>query len=1074
MIPWRLTFSGVRDYPPTLIDLSGGDDHIMVTGPNGAGKSTITFCMGAVLYSSKVDVEGLKSRNLPTDETWQAKMSLLFRNEGVMKIDAPSFIEFSLKIVQEPGQPIKKEFSIASGDAIDQWENQIRYSSGDRFYNLSAYKKDLQYKYKVDPDLFYLIWYQQEVNQFAVMHPVERFRIFSEMHGIDKVQRDWEESMEKVKDTEEALRSAQNNVKFMKAELSIKKGALERFLDNRKRLNEGGKQYIEALLQMESFYKKEMKRLEDLVNQLEGDLLDAKDDLVVRKSLMENTSQKLEAFKTNLDELEGQVEKDSQNLAELKAATSELQDEIEALNQELEAITLKSNKVTRTEAEVKFALEKVTRELKETNSAFEQNQDQLNLRKAALNDVIARIAKLTLQVETDKNDEKIHLERLRQFKSSHAVQQKIDSLDAELVANKQLDFDYSQKLNELKKELSLLNEGRGLSARQIESIKYFQSLQVKAFALRELIELDEGAKIKDEHLYNAIKYTIFYDGKQAAAPNDLYHVPLKSVIPDRMITELPSLQLKVKERVSEEILPFAMKALWWVEQFFKGDSITIKNGLLVDPMGARGPQEKDRYILSVKALRSRKHEVEKLINNYNSKRAELTKSMATDTKSIQELNSIIHQVRESEAFMLSEHDRLHRIKKLAEEQVANISIQAEINELDKEKDRLMRQQIEYEKFESLLKEEALIYEELGQMKDKYAERNRLLKHLDEMKGQFKSKKQSVDQLEVDLDELGRTITKMEREISKMTEGIEGVSEKINRIAIQKTNCIEENDSVKLQLLKVVEELSELKRIVADLYSEVAEAVSLEGLLSVTQLKRNRENGKITFDHARTEPDIDPVAQENYQTVKQEYERLESEYNRTNILLEQDKERMENLKDQLETTINMRVLELQQRFKSYMSQFQFEGEISWESYEDRKKRTHFNLFIKARKEGHRGTMEDVSVKARGGKVGKGVSGGEESLSSLLFALALLQNLQTSPGFIVLDEFDSALDENRKARVFDLYVHELKRKLIILTPKSHEEAYLNRFSKAFVVQHDPTIPKSKVVGIVKKIREPELAE
>ena len=196
-----------------------------------------------------------------------------------------------------------------------------------------------------------------------------------------------------------------------------------------------------------------------------------------------------------------------------------------------------------------------------------------------------------------------------------------------------------------------------------------------------------------------------------------------------------------------------------------------------------------------------------------------------------------------------------------------------------------------------------------------------------------------------------------------------------------------------------------------------------------------------------------------------YERLDNEYKRTKLLLEQDIERTEHLKDQLETTINMHVLELQQQFKYYMSQIQFEGEISWDSFEDRRQRTHFQLFIKARKERHRGALENVSIKARGGRVGKGVSGGEESLSSLLFALALLQSLQTTPGFIVLDEFDSALDEQRKVKVFDLYESELKRKLIILTPKSHENTYLDRFTKAFVVQHDPTIPQSKVVGIVK---------
>ena len=47
--------------------------------------------------------------------------------------------------------------------------------------------------------------------------------------------------------------------------------------------------------------------------------------------------------------------------------------------------------------------------------------------------------------------------------------------------------------------------------------------------------------------------------------------------------------------------------------------------------------------------------------------------------------------------------------------------------------------------------------------------------------------------------------------------------------------------------------------------------------------------------------------------------------------------------------------------------------------------------------------------------------------------------------------------------------LKRKLIILTPKSHEETYLDPYSKAFIVQHDPTIPQSKVVGIVKTVQE-----
>ncbi len=62
-----------------------------------------------------------------------------------------------------------------------------------------------------------------------------------------------------------------------------------------------------------------------------------------------------------------------------------------------------------------------------------------------------------------------------------------------------------------------------------------------------------------------------------------------------------------------------MKALWWVEQFFKEGSVSIKNGILIDPMGIRGPQEKNRYILSVKALMARKLEVQKALEDLRSK-----------------------------------------------------------------------------------------------------------------------------------------------------------------------------------------------------------------------------------------------------------------------------------------------------------------------------------------------------------------------------------------------------------------------------------------------------------------------
>jgi chromosome segregation protein len=689
MIPWRFQFSGIRDYSPTFIDLSGANDHIMITGPNGAGKSTITFCMGAVLYSAKVDVEGLKSRNLPIDQTWKARISFLFKNAGWMKIDAPEYIEFTLKIVQEPGQPMKKEYSISTGDAIDEWEEVVRYTSGDRVFNFSAYKRDLQYKYKVDPDLFYLIWYQQEVNQFAVMHPEERFRIFSEMHGIDRVQRDWEESMEKVKETEETVRAAETNVKLMKSELSMKKSALDRFLNNQERLHEGGKLYIESLLLLEAHYKREISRLEELEAQYDEDISEAKDDLIVKKELIENDKQQLENDKTEQQQLDGKIQEERQKEKDAGVGLKQIQVRIDELNEELEAITVRKNQITRTEDEVKAALENVSAELEQTNQWLAQNKSALEMNNTLWKEKLELTTGLKQEIESDEKLKVIHLERLKQYVSSHHVQEKINGLEKSVEGHKNLKFDLSKKREVLQEEYRLLVEERNLSARQLDSMRYFRDRQIKAYPLRELIELDEAAQLKDEHLFNSIKYTIFFEGKNCLPPNDLYHVPLMTVIPDRMVTSLSALHLKVKENLPEQDLPQAMKALWWVEQFFKDDLFTIKNGILIDPMGIRGSQEKNQYILSVKALKLRKQEVEKLLANLDSRMAGIETEISEDTKSIQELNSVIHQVKESEAFMIAEHERVLRKQKYEEERAALKIIDEEIGQLKEKEHQLL-------------------------------------------------------------------------------------------------------------------------------------------------------------------------------------------------------------------------------------------------------------------------------------------------------------------------------------------------------------------------------------------------
>ncbi|MBD3109273.1 AAA family ATPase [Bacillus sp. AGMB 02131] len=1066
MIPWRMRFAGIRDYGPTMLGMEGIDEHIMITGPNGSGKSTITFCMGAVLYSSKVEIEGLKSRNLLPEQIWKASIDLLFYNGGQQKIDAPPYIEFSLKIVQEPGQPIKKEFYISSGDVIDQWESIIKYTSGDRYNNFSAYRKDLQQKYKIDPDLFYLIWYQQEVNQFAVMHPEERFRIFSEMHGINKAQQNWEESMEKVKEAEITLQVADTNVKNHRTNLNLLRTERDRFRDNQKRLREGAQLSIEALLQLEQHYKLEIKRLDELLIELQEDIKEAEEHKAQWLIQLELQKEKLEDYKLEKEQNNESYEQENEVLEKLKTQEEEHLEEKVHLENELEEITEQQKLIRHTEEEVYQLLTALEQKQMETGEQFDQVRGQLQKQEANKQKNDERIAELRHQIERDHKLEAEHQKLLRQYESSHNVQRTIKQLEEAIEEHKNEKYEKTRMLNELQAEKQLLLEKRDLSKRQQESLSFFRSRNIKAYPLRELLELDAVADVKLENRFNAVKYTVFFEGKETTPPNDLYHVPLMNIIPEMYVNEIPELQVRVREQLSAELQPQALKALWWLQQFFHEKEVYIKDDVLYDSMGLRGPQERDKYILSEKAMFVRKQEVNKQIGLIVNRLEEISQLISNKTIHLQQLNSVIQRVKEAEAFITNLLEREQRVNDLQTELQRQQLLKDSKAELENQREQLLRLQIEQEQQHKQLQLEKEFYVKLGNRKEQY---ERLMK----FKAELELIKQKINYSGNQLEILERQISHFDRKMKaeqkhiEDTEGqITGVQKNINSIERQARDCKEELDLTQQELIIMIGQLEELKAVIPELYEEFSSHYVAMDKFSERILKQQLQNGEIRFNSARTESNIDPAAEENFEKAEEEYNRLHREFQQSQILLESDKERTEQLKDQLETTINMRVLEIQKRFTAYMSQFQFQGEISWDSHEDKKGRTHFELFIKARKEGHRGTMEDVSIKARGGRVGKGVSGGEESLSSLLFALALLQNLEISPGFIVLDEFDSALDEERKSKVFDLYVHELKRKLIILTPKSHEEAYINRFRKAFIIDHNPAIPKSKVIGVKMK--------
>ncbi|MEK5499363.1 chromosome segregation protein SMC [Bacillus sp. FSL M8-0077] len=1066
MIPWRLTFNGIRDYRPEQIDLAGADQHILISGPNGSGKSTITYCLGAVLYSSKVDLEGLKSRNLLPDETWKAKISIVFQNEGPMKIDAAKFIQFTLNIVQESGQLLKREYSISTGDEIDEWENTITYTSGGGQFNFSSYKETLLYKYKIDPDAYYLIWYQQDVNQFATMNPEERFRVFSEMHGISQMQQEWEESIERLKESKEALDLTKHNVDNSKLSLDISKQRLYLFNQNQERLKTGGMQYIRALLLLEKALKKEQKLLEDLNDQLETDYEEINDKIQLKQAQLLEQSEGVNQLLLKQEKLEDDIENCHEEMSLLKEKITEKNEEISIIEEELKDIREQEKYIRHTEQDVRENLIRLKKEINHNSHQLLQVDEDVFQLKEIDNQLRNEIAELKVRIEQDETDSKKMKELLNEYISSYDVSVRIHQLENEINQSKDEQFTLSKEVEELEIEHQLLMDNQELSQRQQQSLSYFRQRNVRAFPLRELVELDEQAQLKDEQLFDAIKYTIFFQGKKVEPPNDLYHVSLMNIVPDRSMTSLPALHLKVKESVRDEFIPHAIKALWWIEQFFKHKTIHIKNGYLYDDMGIRGSQEKDRLILSETSLQARKKEVEQQLKIKKIRCTELEKELNELTVQLQNLNRVITSVKEAEAFMSKEYEREDRGRQLTRKEKELSGKQQQLKQLDQERHDLNNVKAQLNNDYTLFEREGTFYEELGKRKEKYQAYKALQQQLAVIEGEYERCKKHSHYLEEELDTHLVIVKKQKRVKTALEDDLQYKNREKEDIGRRLKEKQDEIDRMKQDLVGYMQEITEIKKFELPLYSEASQERFPDQIPSISELRTERDHGKTMFDGARNEPEIDPEAPENYKAAKTEYERLDQEYSRLDNLLTENGARTEQLKDKLETTINMRVLEVRNRFEFFMRQFQFEGEVSWTVDADRRGRNVFKLFIKARKEGHRGTMEDVSVKARGGRVGKGVSGGEESLSSLLFALALLQNLSFTPGFIVLDEFDSALDENRKLKVFDLYVQELKRKLIILSPKSHEKQYLNRFSKALVVQHDSSIPFSKIVGLIMK--------
>ncbi len=1061
MIPWQLKFSGIRDYGPTLMNFDD-DEHVIISGSNGSGKSTITFCFGAVLCSAKVDVAGLRPRNLPASETWHAEISLLLKNDGVHQIDAPLFVRFSLFIVQRPNEPIKKEYRVLAGHQLEELDQVATYRSGDPFYNFSRYKKDLRFKYKVDPDAFYSIWYQQEASQFAMMNPEERFRVFSEMYGIDKTKRDWELKAAQVKEAQRTLKTVEAELQLEQMEMDMMKNAVHRYEDHKKRLETNGTLYIQSLLHLENYYALSKQEQEHLVQSLTVQLESEESDLAIYRKEKGQLQEKLEQLKLGKIKIQEQMDLVQQQLKEDWKMVERLNERIDRLEKELESKEIDKNKLVMPQGKVERLLIETNEQLEAIMSEHAYETERYEERLQQWETLVQSIERVTVKIELASKEEKQSERLLATYKSSHQMKKQLKTLEIARQSEYYALNDVLQEQQILRQELELFKKREFLSKRQRQSLRFCRQNGIRAFPFQALLQLEESASIQDERKVNAIKYTIFFVGKHIEPPNDLYHVPLQKVVPERGITALTSLHLKIKEGLQDQHVAYAMKALWWVEQLFLGKD--IQNGVLTDGYGLRGSEDAEAFFLNEKAYRRMENKVQRQLDKLVIEEKILLQKKEASARECDLLNSEFQKVEEAEAFMKGSNERLKQLRgleRLEKEKVLNEADRAQqLKQLDALRKRKVEQSARYED----LKKKLELYLQLGDSQTAIKE---LDKNKIEKAKRWKDVKERTRQLEKLEDkrrQQAEIIWMHHRKIEELSECLLRTQKTSKQLTEQKESTLGKLDQLKRERIEMRKTLTDLQREVPDLYDKVC-AIEEVTPSSMTNIKHALEEAKVRFEHARREEGVDPAAPANYAAIQQNYTFKKERYQESKLLLEQYTERLKKLEGLLETTINTRVQTIQQKFRAYMKQFQLEGEIRWHRHIDRNDRVKFKLLIQIKKEGHEGARMDVGLPARGGKVGQGVSGGEESLGSLLFALALLRNLQTSPNFIILDEFDSALDEQRKGQVFDLYASELKRKLIILSPKSHESTYYDKFSRAFIVKHTDAIPQSEIIAIKK---------
>ncbi|KJS18247.1 MAG: hypothetical protein VR69_01425 [Peptococcaceae bacterium BRH_c4b] len=1087
MYPIRLQIAGIRDFSPQAMDLDKVVAHVLVGGKNGSGKSTLVYAIAFALGSPRISVDGLRSKTSRRGEDgWYARVSVLFHNPpGENRKDAPEYVELHAEVRVAPGTERRQlNYSLYGGEVPD------KLSLLRKFQSRNDAREYYRRVFGIDAEGYFMFWYQGSIAEFANISDAARFQRVAEMFGLDELQREWELARIKMNDARDDFERARTlalNRRRRLQELEKFKNALEQrdFLRR------------DALLLYDACHR----GLLELLRGEQGELLSRLDKY--QKEHQQNLRARDDAHKALRDvTIKLSENSDKRNIKQSEFASEnqhiiQLNEKIRVCSTEKEELSKKVRDLESKMYHIRRSKEDLLAEQGALRRELEILEERIRQLSGEIDDLTGRRDAINVEIGKAGSELERVKENIQQLEADQSALPSLEILREQYDKLKNTrDSDAGQKalLEERCRSLEadyvrLAGQKTLLLAEQEKLLKLYRQAGIKAYAFGEIFEVrGEISREEIEHLLAPLKHTLFVEQSLGRVPVEkaFYVVDLS-----RPHTGEPPRENILQEYLipTEGVCPeeFLEKVNCWLA-FIQlnpennppghcGSGLVLWQGNLWDCYGLRGAVERGAAI-GVKAIEIARRELEEKISQAGLDIENLDGHIKEMDEKIKDLSKKINRRQNADESLpgLSIQKQLlgTKLEQMGKELAAATETLAKTVE---ERNANNNNKVNKEQLLKQVEGELTVYAEYEREEKNIIRIRELSEALEKAEGELIACRQRSDALEGEVDSLERVV----RELSREEDARQGEYDKLHSLVER-----QEQDLAGLneQASTLSIEIEEVEVEQARLIKEFAEVIT--NLENTSQwlpfefkpqeknrynFQRKKEEARGMLDDARSRV-VNENALEEYNDFSYEYnlavKELEECELRYNNLCSLEEERRQNF----DKSVYNRWLGTNRRFSDYMRRLGMVGEVRSISPDPESRHASYQWELHvATRAGHR---PERIVPESGRTVGEGISGGERAATSLVFALALLSDIERKPPFYVLDEFDSALDEERKHDIFDLYRSVLDRKMIIVSPKIHGDQYLNRFNKFLCVVANPGAGSNQTVSEVYDVTREEYVE